>query len=106
MAKGGTWAIGKPIPRAANRKSCLVTLVDRKSRMFLCRKAEKKAADCVSKTIIDMLKDLPHKSIISDQGCKFYNYEQISIGLNGMKLLFRAASTVADRERTRTPPSF
>ena len=40
-------------------KACLVTLVDRKSRMLLCRKAEAKTADCVARTIIDLLKNVP-----------------------------------------------
>ena len=69
-------------------KACLVTLVDRKSRLLLCRKAERKTADCVARTIIDLLKDLPHKSITPDRGCEFYNYEQISSGLGGTKIYY------------------
>lgn len=69
-------------------KACRVTLVDRKSRMLLCRKAAAKTADCVAGTIIDMLKDLPHESITPDRGCEFCNFEQISAGLGGTKLYY------------------
>nr|WP_326830852.1 IS30 family transposase [Pyramidobacter porci] len=69
-------------------KACRVTLVDRKSRMLLCRKAAAKTADCVAGTIIDMLKDLPHESITPDRGCEFCNFEQINAGLGGTKLYY------------------
>uniref|UniRef100_UPI0031590A82 IS30 family transposase n=2 Tax=Pyramidobacter sp. CG50-2 TaxID=2382160 RepID=UPI0031590A82 len=42
----------------------------------------------VARTVIDMLKDLPHESVTSDRGCEFYNFEQIGTGLGGTKLYY------------------
>ena len=69
-------------------KACRAALVDRKSRMLLCRKAESKTADCVARTVIDLLKDPPHKSVAPDRGCEFSNCEQISAGLEVIKLYY------------------
>ncbi|MCI7402852.1 MAG: IS30 family transposase, partial [Pyramidobacter sp.] len=69
-------------------KACRVTLVNRKSRLLLRREAESKTADCVDRTIIDLLKDLPHKNITPDRGCEFSNCEQINTGLGGIKLYY------------------
>ncbi|WP_168169981.1 IS30 family transposase [Pyramidobacter sp. C12-8] len=71
------------------RKACRVTLVDRKSRLLLRREAESKTADdCVDRTIIDLLKDLPHKNITPDRGCEFSNCEQINTGLGGIEFYY------------------
>ena len=69
-------------------KEVLVTLTDRKSRMLLCCKVAKKTADLVAKAIIKLLKNQACKSITPDRGCEFYNYEQISEGLGGVKIYY------------------
>ena len=69
-------------------KQCLLTLTDRKTRMLFCCKVEKKTAANVAQAIIKLLKDQPCESITPDRGCEFYNFEEISNGLNGVKIYY------------------
>lgn len=59
------------------RKSCLVTLVDRKSRLLIVKKIEAKKSQLVEKTIKDMIKNKVVYTITPDRGSEFSKYEKI-----------------------------
>lgn len=63
-------------------KACLVTLVDRKTRFLLCRKAGRKTADCVTKIMIACLRGMPLHSITPDRGKEFSNHAAVTAALN------------------------
>lgn len=52
-------------------KACLVTLVDRKIRYLMCGKADKKNAQAVNRTIIDLLPGATALSVTPDRGKEF-----------------------------------
>ena len=68
--------------------NCLVTLADRKSRMRLCRRAEKKASDCVRDVMIKCLKGQPLYSITPDRGKEFAKHAEVTEALNGVQFYF------------------
>lgn len=65
----------------AQGKTCLVTLVDRKSRFLLAKKAPKKDSKSVKKTIIDLFSEVKQanlKTITPDRGQEFMLYHEFS----------------------------
>lgn len=65
----------------AQGKTCLVTLVDRKSRFLLAKKTPKKDSKSVKKTIIDLfsgVKQANLKTITPDRGQEFMLYHEFS----------------------------
>lgn len=63
-------------------KACLVTLVDRKTRFLLCRKADRKTADCVTDVMIASLRSMPLHSITPDRGKEFSNHAAVTAALD------------------------
>lgn len=60
---------------------CLITLVDRYSRLTLACKAPSKEAAVVSKKIVEMLSTLPQenvKSVTPDRGTEFAQYQKVT----------------------------
>ena len=68
--------------------TCLVTLVDRKSRFLLSRKSAKKSSEYVRDAVILCLKDQPLFSITPDRGKEFARHAEISEALNGVQFYF------------------
>lgn len=56
----------------------LVTLVDRKSRYLLCRKAASENKDVVAQTMIECLKGYPCESITPDRGKEFSSHGKVA----------------------------
>ena len=69
-------------------RSCLVTLVDRRSRFLIGGKASLKKADPVNKVIIDVLKDQPLESITPDRGKEFSKHREVSEALDQVRFYF------------------
>lgn len=69
-------------------KSCLVTLVDRKSRYLVGGKAEAKKSDEVNKVMIEALKDQPCKTITPDRGKEFAKHKEASEALDKVEFYF------------------
>ena len=69
-------------------KSCLVTLVDRKSRFLLGGKASLKKAAPVSEVMISVLKDQPLESITPDRGKEFSGHHEVSEALDQVRFYF------------------
>ena len=68
-------------------KACLVTMVDRKTRFLLCRKAEAKDAASVGARIQEMFEGQPLLSITPDRGKEFSNHEELTKSL-GVEFYF------------------
>lgn len=64
-----------------------MTLVDRKTRFLLCRKADRKTADCVTKIMIACLHGMPLHSIMPDRGKEFSNHAAVTAAL-GVEFYF------------------
>ena len=81
----GDWEIdtvcGKP------GKSCLVTIVDRKSRFTIIRKIARKNSNFVTATLIGALKDLPLETITPDRGKEFSKHSNVTKAL-GVEFYF------------------
>lgn len=58
-------------------KGLLVTLIDRKSRFLLMKRALNKTAKCVRETIVSLVKSKPCKTITLDNGSEFAEYDQL-----------------------------
>nr|WP_304621477.1 IS30 family transposase [Selenomonas caprae] len=69
-------------------KACLVTLVDRKSRYLMCGKADKKNAQAVSRTMIDLLLGAKALSVTPDRGKEFARHAYVTEYLNGLPFYF------------------
>ena len=69
-------------------KACLVTLVDRKSRYLMCGKADKKNAQAVSRTMIDLLLGAKALSVTPDRGKEFARHADVTEYLDGLPFYF------------------
>ena len=69
-------------------RSCLVTLVDRKSRFLVGGKACVKKAAPVNEVMIAVLKDQPLESITPDRGKEFSEHRKVSEALDAVKFYF------------------
>lgn len=72
-------------------KSCLVTMVDRKSRYLVCTKAAGKNATAVRDAIIDMFANGQALSITPDRGKEFAKHQEITETLDGVPFYFAPA---------------
>lgn len=63
-------------------KGLLVTLVDRKSRYLLAGKLHSRNAELTENVIVDLLKNIPVKSISLDNGSEFSRFKEIEKQLN------------------------
>lgn len=63
-------------------KGLLVTQVDRKSRYLKASLLEKRDAELTKKVIIEMLSDMPVKSISLDNGSEFSEFRELEKALN------------------------
>ncbi len=71
--------------------SCMVTLVDRKSRFLLGRRVSRKAAAEVEEGMIALLISLPpalRRSVTPDRGKEFVTHPRISTALNDLPFYF------------------
>ena len=68
--------------------ACLVTLVDRKSRLLVCRKLRRKNGEELAKVVTAALQAYTVETITSDRGSEFHYHEQIAEGLGGIKFYF------------------
>ena len=71
-----------------NSGQCLMTLVDRKNRLLLSRKSDRKSAACVRDAMITLLKGQPLHSITPDSGKEFSYHTQVTQTLNGVQFYF------------------
>ena len=65
----------------ANQQGYLLTLVERRSRLLICRKVETKQADEMAQAVIDALVDLPTswvRTITFDNGTEFARHEDMA----------------------------
>lgn len=62
-------------------KQAIVTLVDRKSRLLLMQKVEKRTAEKVGEATITMLSTKTRKTLTSDNGKEFANHELVAEAL-------------------------
>ena len=68
----------------AGQQGYLVTLVDRTSRLLVCRKVDTKHADLVAQTVIHALEEMPIswvKTITFDNGSEFAGHEKMAEAL-------------------------
>jgi IS30 family transposase len=82
----------------AGNGSCLLTLVDRKSKYCQIRKIEDKSALSVEKAMVDCYNDslLPYLTITYDNGTEFANHQEISQEL-GCDIYFARPYRSCDR---------
>lgn len=69
----------------------VVTLVERKSRLFLARKVDRHTADAVRDSMVEMLKALPSdkvKGITPDRGREFALHAEVTSALGGVNFYF------------------
>lgn len=92
----GDWELDTIIGKG--HKQAIVSLTERKSRLTLIRKVERKTADKVSKAIIHLLKPLAHRvhTLTSDNGKEFALHETIA---KQLKAKFYFAHPYASWER-------
>lgn len=82
--EGDTVESGR-IDHQRKSKYCFVTLIERKSRLYLAIRVPDKTASNVTPAIIHALKDYPSelvKTITFDRGKEFSGYEEIETALN------------------------
>lgn len=73
----------------SDRKSALVSVVERKSLFTLCAKVSRKTADEVQRAIVDLLRSVSDKvkTLTFDNGSEFVEHQQIAAAL-GAKTFF------------------
>lgn len=106
--KRGTFPVSNPIssrPLSATNRSrkghweadtvrgtyngaCIVTLVDRKSKLLCGGKAEHKTAYDVNNVIVSALHDQPLRSVTPDRGKEFAKHKEVSEKLKQVKFYF------------------
>jgi transposase, IS30 family len=65
-----------------NHQQAIVTIVDRKSRLLLMQKVEKRTAEKVGEATIKMLSTEARKTLTSDNGKEFSSHELVAEALN------------------------
>lgn len=58
-------------------RSCIMTLVDRKSRLTIIAKLRNKMVKEVNSHLIPLVKEYRIKTITSDNGCEFHGYKEV-----------------------------
>ena len=78
----GDWEVDTIIGKG--HRHAIVSLTERKSRLVLLRKVERRTADLVSEAVIDLLQPLSDRlhTITGDNGKEFAEHERISRELN------------------------
>lgn len=71
-----------------NSGACLLTLVDRKSRLLICRKLSRRSSKELAQTAITALQGQPAETITPDRGSEFRYHAQITEGLGGVQFYF------------------
>ena len=67
---------------------CLLTLVDRRSRLLICRKLSRRSSKELAETAIQALQDHPLETITPDRGSEFRCHERVTEGLGGVQFYF------------------
>lgn len=67
---------------------CLLTLVDRKSRLLICRKLSRRSSRELAEAAIQALQDHPLETITPDRGTEFRYHERVTEGLGGVQFYF------------------
>lgn len=70
------------------RGPCLLTLVDRRSRLLICRKLSRRSSKELAETAIQALQDHPLETITPDRGAEFRYHERVTKGLGGVQFYF------------------
>jgi IS30 family transposase len=78
----GDWEVDTIIGKG--HRHAIVSLTERKSRLALLRKVERKSAQAVADVVIELLKSLPVRThtITADNGKEFAEHERIAHGLH------------------------
>ena len=78
----GDWEVDTIVGKG--HRQAIVSLTERKSRLVLLRKVERRTADLVSEAVIDLLQPIsePLHTITADNGKEFAEHERISRELN------------------------
>jgi IS30 family transposase len=78
----GDWEVDTIIGKG--HRHAIVSLVERKSRLALLRKVERKTAQAVADAVIELMKSLPVRThtITADNGKEFADHERIAKELN------------------------
>jgi IS30 family transposase len=78
----GDWEVDTIIGKG--HRHAIVSLTERKSRLALLRKVERKTAQAVADTVIELMKSLPVRThtITADNGKEFADHERIAKKLN------------------------
>lgn len=67
----GDWEADMVLGQTGKEKTCLITLVDRKNRFLIARKAKSKKAASVGEATINTLKNQPYYSITPNKRKEF-----------------------------------
>lgn len=67
---------------------CLLTLVDRRSRLLICRKLSRRSSKELAEAAIQALQDHPLETITPDRGTEFRYHERVTEGLGGVQFYF------------------
>ena len=78
----GDWEVDTIIGKG--HRHAIVSLTERKSRLALLRKVERKTAQAVADAVIELMKSLPVRThtITADNGLEFASHERIAKELN------------------------
>ena len=78
----GDWEVDTIIGKG--HRQAIVSLTERKSRLALLRKVERKTAQAVADAVIELMKSLPVRThtITADNGQEFADHERIAKDLN------------------------
>lgn len=67
---------------------CLLTLVDRRSRLLLCRKLDRRGSKELAQAAVQTLQGHTVRTITPDRGLEFRSHAQISQALDGVQFYF------------------
>ena len=68
---------------------CILTLVDRKTRLVFIRKLKDKTMQAVTAALVPLIRQLQIRTVTADNGSEFHDYERIE-RLTGVKFFFAA----------------
>ena len=74
---------------SAKSVDCLLTLVDRKSRLLIIRKLKDKSKEEVRRALVPLIRDFGIKTITADNGSEFHDYERVE-RRTGVRFYFAA----------------
>lgn len=91
----GDWEADTMVGRS--HKSCLLTLVERRSKYLLCRKVHTMKVEAVTKAILDCLHGQTVFTITPDRGAEFEGWQKIEESLPGVTFYFPPPYRPQDR---------